>query len=281
MSTNKIALLLILAACVITFSGLTVLHSTGVYFETGSPYDGQDCGVCHHGGSSLPTLSVTTVPALGAGNMYIPNTTYTISVVCSGAYPKFGFDTEILNTNSGSAAAIDRGIFGAALAHCKIITTANQPTNVTHTTPTGTANSATFSFLWTAPDTGTAYLYVACLGSNQNGAVTGDATQILSMVLQNAFAGISAYSENRINMQVWPNPATGKVNISYTLNEEGIVWIQLYTLNGELLSELLNEKQHPGNHAAEFHLPVFVRKGVYMIKVKINNRETFQKLLVN
>src|SRR5688572_22031743 len=127
---KKMSLLLLTCIVMAAISAFTVLHPTGEAFHTGSPYDkGDDCSHCHSGGTSTPSVTITANPPFGAGNTYIAGTTYTLSVIGTGSYPKYGFGLEILNSNTTTAA--DAGTFGAVVtSNCKKVTTANKPTNI-------------------------------------------------------------------------------------------------------------------------------------------------------
>ena len=114
---KRTSLIFILTVSVlITVSAFTFfdsLHSAGIAFETGSPYDfGSTCAQpgCHSGGTTTPTVTITSNPAFGIGNTFTPGMTYTINVIGSGSYPKYGFDLEILN--SKKTTALDQGVFG-------------------------------------------------------------------------------------------------------------------------------------------------------------------------
>lgn len=111
---KKTTIIAIGAVAITALSAFTVLQSTGMSTYTGSPADAADCAGCHGGGSAAVGCTITSSPALGAGNTYQPNTTYTFTITGSG-YPKYGFDFEIINSQSTSATSVgDFGTLGAA-----------------------------------------------------------------------------------------------------------------------------------------------------------------------
>jgi hypothetical protein len=166
---------------VIVASSFVVVYSSGVSGYSGSPKDGgRTCASCHSGGSATPVASITASPAFGGtGNnlSYVPGTTYTISVTqTSSGYPDFGFDLEILNSNTTSGT--DAGSFHA-LTNCTVNSTG--PTNITHTGRIPTNTHATFT--WIAPPGGTAYLYATVNGVNGDGGTGGDRVVTSAFVL--------------------------------------------------------------------------------------------------
>lgn len=174
---------LIIGGGVIIASGFTAASSNGYAYATGSPSDGGDCSSCHSGGSATPVASITASPAFGgSGNnlTYTPGTTYTISVTQTATgYPDFGFDIEIMNSNSSSATTDAGTMTALSTTNCK--NNGTGPTNVTHKTRIATGTAATIK--WVAPSSGTAYLYASVLGVNANGGTSGDKVKDVAYIL--------------------------------------------------------------------------------------------------
>ncbi len=274
-------LLLCSAGLVILSSAFTVVvNKSGRTFATGSPFDGGTCASCHSGGSTIPTISITTNPILGVGNTYTPGGTYTVNVTVAGSYAKFGFDIEILDSNSPSTVN-DAGIIGATVSgNCQTYTFTGNPTNVTHTTPSGTAGSAVFSFLWTAPMAGDVYMYTAGIGANNNNAKTGDRVASTSLIASPGVATMEGYSADQGNFTFFPNPAESNLTISYELREGSKVSFALCNLSGQVIAELGEERTRPGQHQTHLHLPAVLAKGSYLLMMRVNGSEISRKLLV-
>jgi len=291
---KKIILPILSGAAILVLSASTVINSAGVANWSGSPVDGGTgsagtCANCHSGGSSTPTISVTASPAFGgSGNnlTYVASTTYTITVTPGGSYSRYGFNCEIINstgTTAGSSVA-DFGTFGAAIGSNTQMTSAASnspyPSCAVHTSSSSTT---AFKFKWTAPATGTGYLYADVLGVNNNGSTNGDkVSSVISYTLTKAAgSGIDNHINNNANeLSLFPNPATDNVRITYTLRERGTVSIKLYNLNGELVADLLNETQEVGIQNNDAHLPNGLAKGLYMVKLTVNGQQSTQKLMV-
>lgn len=289
---RKITLPLVAGAAVMILSASTVINQNGVANWTGSPVDGGTgaggtCLNCHNSSGTAPSLSVTTSPAFASGNQYTPSTVYTVNVTVSGSQAKYGFNCEIINSQSTSTSAV--GMFGAfgsvVTSNCKIYTAAQAtpyPPCASHTAPSGTGGTCTFSFKWTAPASGTGYLYAIGLGANNDGTDVGDhQSAVTSMTLTPATSsGIEAHEENSSALNVFPNPATDNVRLTYTLTEKSHVIAKLYTMNGELAAELLNDTQDRGMQAVDTRLPIGLAKGMYMVRLIINGKQILQKLTV-
>ena len=255
----------------LAISGFSLFHATGMLFATGSPHDGVDCNSCHSGGASAPTFSISATPAFGTGNTYSPNTSYTISVNCTGIYPKYGFDLEILDALSLGAG--DAGTFNSALMNCQIVPTSKNATNVTHLAPTGNNDSATFQFSWTSPAGGNSFLYCAVNGTNFDGTTSGDLAAITNITLSSIFSGISFNEQNKSAIQIFPNPSNGKFMVE--AKEAPIpIEMNIYNAMGENVFEnkMISEK-------SEINLSD-KPKGVYFIHLKSGNAIMNKKIVI-
>lgn len=276
---RKIILPLISGAAILFLSATTVIHSAGFANYSGSPVDGATCSACHSGGATTPTLSLTASPAFGGSGSnltYTPGTTYTISVTQGGSYAGYGFNCEIINSQATSNVSMF-GAFGSAVSsNCQIWANAT-PACASHNTP----STAPFMFAWTAPASGTGYIYADVNGVNLNSTTSGDhVSAVTTITLTATTAGIAAYKNKDFNLVVFPNPANDKLNISYTLQEKGLVSVKLYNLNGDLVADLLNETQEIGMQSTTANLPAGLAKGLYMIKLSINGEVSTEKLMV-
>jgi len=278
---KRITLFFLTAVMMLTISAFTALRlKTGMSFRTDSPYDGSNCSQCHGGGSTVPTIKVSANPAFGSGNTYVAGKTYTVSVACSGSYPKYGFDIEILN--SDSAVALDAGTFGPVVTpNCRIDVSPGKPTNVVHNAPSGTGNAALFSFTWTAPSGGTVYIYSACLGANNNGANTGDKVGTTSLILTQNTTGVLPIEQNLLSVNIFPNPAIDYTTINYILGENTDVNIELYDVSGKKTGVLLNENKNWGEYTQVINFSdMNLKPGVYLVVIKADDRSNIQRLVV-
>jgi hypothetical protein len=268
------------SALALIFS-FTPLHSDGsVTDDTGSPVDGNrfSCRGCHGGGASFTcSPSISATPAFGPGNTYTPNATYTIAIGESGA-PYFGFDLEICSKNS--TVCTDGGTFLAAGANCQIHAPLSpHTTNVTHTA--AIAGSSKASFTWKAPASGNCYVYLVELGANGNGMSSGDMVVNDSIVLSASPTGIAdAAANNPQSLNLFPNPASGQLQIAYTLSQHAVVAIHLYDLSGKFVSSLFNGEQEAGEQSYSAVLPASLDKGMYLLQLEVDGKLSVKRLVL-
>lgn len=274
---RKLVLYLFLGVLVVVSSAFSVLHTSGYALATGSPHDGTTCAQCHTSSTGSTSVTVVANPALGLGNTYLPGATYTMSAIISGSFPVYGFDLEMLNSNT--TVASNAGVCGPVVtSNCQKVVFSSNPTNYTHTAPSGSGNSATFSFQWTAPASGPVYIYCAGLGANNDGTLHGDKVATYSVMLSPS-SGIDEYEETTVNVLVSPNPAQDRIVVQYDVRERSVVQIVLCDLKGEEIGELLRAEQPCSQQKKELRLPPGLPAGAYFVKISLNGKSSYSRLI--
>jgi hypothetical protein len=72
--------------------------------------------------------------------------------------------------------------------------------------------------------------------------------------------------------KIYPNPCNPSSRISFSLSQESLVSIKLYTVNGNMVKKVVESRMLPGTHSVMLNsnLP----SGKYFTKVSINNKST-------
>ena len=85
---------------------------------------------------------------------------------------------------------------------------------------------------------------------------------------------------NEYNLeQNYPNPFNPETKINYSLPANGEVKLTVYTLQGELIKTLVNERQNAGSYSVEFDGSDLV-SGMYIYKLTVNNFVQIKKMLL-
>jgi hypothetical protein len=262
--------------CLLSTTAFIVKNSGGKAGQTGSPSEG-DCGACHSGGSSIVSgATITAIPSF-SNNTYVPGNTYTMTVAVGAlSFTNFGFACEILNS-----ANTDAGTMQNAGPGVQFLNAANGRKNATHTAPKSGSSFATFSFQWVAPSTGAVTIYAAGNCVNGNSTTTGDlpVKTSLALVSPTVATGIADNSADMTGFSFYPNPVKESVHINYFLNHSGQVLIELVGINGQLVSQLVNEKQSEGLQKMSVRISSDVTSGVYFLRTSVNNKTVNQKLI--
>ncbi len=258
---KRTVLLTVLSLIFISTTGF-VIFSSGIYNVTGSSGEGT-CANCHSGGAAATNITISAFPAFTA-NQYVPGQTYTVSITITNSNAvKFGFDAEILNAQDNNAGMITTGLSGVQL------TTASEGPriNAYHSAPKPGAGTATFQFVWVAPLSGMATLYVAvnAIGGSDFGAPAN--TTLALTAATNSIANNSEYDEIS-NLSVFPNPANDEINVHYYLDENEPIKATLQDLKGNDVFVVFEGKCMPGPQHIKTNLPAGLAKGFYILKLK-------------
>lgn len=278
---KKIYTILVIGLIAGIIMSFDILSSNGKAGKTNSPGE-TNCTTCHSGTVNSGSGNVViTAPAL-TGWAYSPGQTYQINVTVSHAsMPLFGFGFEALDASGANAGTL----IVTNTTETKILTftvAPNTRNNVVHKSDGGlSANTHTFTFDWTAPSTniGNVTFYVAGLACDNDGSTPGDYTYTSSQVV--TFA--SSINDNKIetiNLNIYPNPVCESAVVTYNIEKESNVNIELVSITGKVLPLYFNEKEISGEHTYDLLLNNTMTKGLYFLNVKINERKFTEKVLV-
>jgi hypothetical protein len=269
---KKSILFIALGAAVISASSF-VISSNGIAGQTGAPGE-NTCAGCHSGGAGTTSVSISTTPSI-TSNQYIPGQTYTVTItVANASFSKFGFGCEILNASNANAGVMANAQTG--------VTFANSGTrkNAIHNAPKTGTGSASFSFEWTAPTSGNATIYAAGNAVNGTGSTAGDRPGNTSLALTMLGVDVKENAVSGFNLNIYPNPTANQINLDYLLTKQADVKIALFDLKGSEVKVLVNEKQEPGQQNVSSEIDEDIEKGIYIIKLSIDNKSAVQKLFI-
>lgn len=189
-------------------------------------------------------------------------TTYTVNI--SG----FNYTPATLTVQVG-----DMVVIAASSSHpLNQVDLANWNAGTTNTV-SGGWGSKTSTYTFTATTVGT--IYYVC----QAHASFGMKGQI---IVNSTGIGINEASTNFLNnYNLFPNPATDHVKVSFALNETSNVNIKLFNVIGQEVKTFASDLNlNSGNHNYSFDLPVGIPAGAYFVEVSAADRRTTKKLLV-
>lgn len=134
----------------------------------------------------------------------------------------------------------------------------------------GTANA---TFTYNAVATGT--IYFVC----QNHVATFG---MKGMIIVNATSVAETAKNFLNNYNLFPNPATSNVKVSFGLNEASTVNIKLFNVAGQEVKAFVSDLNlASGNYEYNFELPPSIASGNYFIEVSSGERKSTKKLLVS
>jgi hypothetical protein len=282
---KRIVIFSLSAGAMLMITSATIRYAAGgkevTGYTTSAPDGGTGGGTCTncHSGGATPTSSLTASPAFGAGNTYKPGQVYTLSFNVKGN-TYFGFALEMIN--GAASTSIDAGTFGAAISNCQIVPKTNSyttVTTVTHTAKIPNASSATWT--WTAPASGSVYVWAAGNGVNGNGQTSGDMSAIYNLTLTPASTtGIEETTASNIGLNVFPNPVSGQLHMSYTLDKQSVVSAKLLDMSGKTVSELFEQTMEAGDHIFDAPITSGISSGIYLLSLNVNGQPSVKRIVI-
>lgn len=99
-------------------------------------------------------------------------------------------------------------------------------------------------------------------------------------IVVNSSNGFNEFSNDQIELNIYPNPSVDAVTIKYTLPVGGNVKIEMYSITGDLIAVMADEKRTSGSNQQKLVLPADVNNGVYFISVRNNGQFIARKQLI-
>jgi hypothetical protein len=267
------------------FAFMDVLSNGAPAESTGAPAE-PNCtkSGCHqdftaNSGSGTPDLTVA-----GGTSSYIPGFTYALTAsINQTGINTFGFQVVALadrdSSNVGTLVVTEGG-------RTQIISGFGSLTSrqyMTYTFP-GTAAIVSghdqWAFKWIAPssDVGPVTFYLAAIAANGDGTDMGDYCYLKKLNLVCSPAGIDEYSTETC-LSVFPNPFTDKVTVSYSVEKDCNVNLELFSIKGEKIAAWDQGKQSPGRYSKTINLETSCPAGIYILRV-LKDQESSTKRIV-
>ncbi len=289
-------------ACFIVLTSETtgVLDSSGKLGNAGGPGE-QTCSNtgCHGSGNGSGTsgglannagpgsITLTAVPAF-VGNTYVPNQVYSITVsVSETGKNKFGFSCEFLDNSGNTNPSVNNSV-GLVTITNSVTTRKGQPFGTarvyaTHQTNGGAvANSANFTFNWTAPASGTVNVYYDGAAVN-NDALANALDNVYAHNFQLAVASGTATSiiENSklSDVKIFPNPAKNILNLSYSIERDIHIDAKIVDISGKVIINAFSKNSTKGLQNETINISN-LQSGLYFLILKGEGFIVTEKIII-
>lgn len=250
--------------------------------SSGDPVNTGTCAQsgCHNGSAQTPASGDLTL-TIGTGNpttpldasfVYTPGTAYNIGFLINSFTGRYGFQMAALNGSNTQA-----GTFAVTNAATTKINTATGRNYIGHLNASSTKS---WVYKWTAPasGTGTVTFYYSYNTANDDNNPTGDVIYKGSVSIEALLSGVEDISTKVADLNIFPNPISSQFSISFDLKEADNVSAQLYSLDGKLMKELINEKMNSGNVNQQFDVNDLAA-GIYLVKLNVGGATITKKIV--
>lgn len=249
---------------------------------------GEGTSLCHGGG--IPDNAGPGTPSItfSGGSVYVPGQTYTVTITITHPLAGcFGFQIVSLDDNTnmftGSITLLDTAktrmqqpTWGSAQDRIYVMH------RIAGTTPT-TPGQGQWSYQWTAPSTNVGNIsFYSCNVAGNNNALndSGDETYWKKITISPSAVGIDHSNPQAFELSVFPNPVNESINLSYTLQEPGLIEADLLDMHGRVVQSLLKAKAESFFYNEKVRLAGDVADGVYLVRTRINGKEFLKKVCV-
>jgi hypothetical protein len=240
---------------------------------------------CHQDFAVNSGPGTSSLQITGGMTTYVPGMTYTLTAQISQTnLHRFGFQVLALadmdSSNTGTF-QLSQGSRTQIIPGNGTLASRNY---MTYTYAGTTALSPGFdqwSFQWTAPQTdkGPVTFYLATIAANDDGTDNGDYGYTTLLKLQASPAGIHELS-SALNLQVFPNPVSEHMVVSYSLKQASAVKMELYSVNGQKVEEWISGMQAAGSYTKTMELKRALPEGVYLLKLTENEQAVTKKIFI-
>ncbi|MFT5779138.1 MAG: hypothetical protein ACI837_002095 [Crocinitomicaceae bacterium] len=82
------------------------------------------------------------------------------------------------------------------------------------------------------------------------------------------------------NTEIYPNPADEIITVKYFLNADARMRIELYSMNGQLVKQIYEEDESPGEHLHTYNASD-LNGGTYLLIISANSDSFTERLIIN
>jgi len=252
-----------LTVVIIFISAAITLAHTSYTGRSGSPGRDRCAASCH--GSSGGSITIDGFP-----DEYIPGETYVITIGHSSGNSIRQFNASCrVGTGTQNAGTISAGS-GTATYNT------SGETNGVHFT---SSNQNSGSFIWTAPESGTGEvrLYVAGLQGSyggQNSTLTFISNELTTDINDRGLTDMPSLFFLDGN---YPNPFNASTTISYGLNVDSQVSIEIFDILGNRTAVLFDGVQPAGSHTITWN-SANSPSGIYYCRIQAGGQTVHSKM---
>jgi photosystem II stability/assembly factor-like uncharacterized protein len=126
-------------------------------------------------------------------------------------------------------------------------------------------------------------LAAVCFGTLRAGTAVGYRGNIMRITTNEIFESVQAQGLNESQKIIlepnYPNPFSQSTTITYNLPSAGFTTAEIFSIDGKLMTTLVNEFQITGDHTLRFEATGFA-SGAYFIRVMSNGTSVSERLTV-
>lgn len=256
--------------------------------SVGDPIDTLTCAQsgCHAGPAQAPSVGDVTInigtgtpsTPLNSSFAYTPGATYNIAFLINlfaTTNPYYGFQIAALDGTNNQA--------GNMIVTDASSTKINLDLTRQYMGHKNARSIKNWVFQWTAPTaaTGPVTFYYCFNVANADSVPPTEPEGIIyhsTITIQEGPSGINDIANKMSALTIFPNPVSNEFRISFNLKNTDKVSAKLYSLDGKLNKELVNENMNEGNFNRSFDIST-MPAGIYLLKMNIGESFVTEKIV--
>ena len=108
-----------------------------------------------------------------------------------------------------------------------------------------------------------------CSGGETNLSKVDNSSNITALSAL-AASTVETPADNKINVEAYPNPFVDNANITYSIEQDAKVKVEVYDMEGKLVTSLFEGNQNAGSYNVNFNAARFsTMSGIYIVKLSV------------
>ena len=287
---KKYLLLSFVIICILGVINTTKVNSKIIFPPYGSSGDPTTQLTCVqsgcHGGTNQTVSSQNLSLKIGTDSnslstfdntfTYSPGQTYYIKLKVLATGYAYGFQMTALTASQNMAGSFT--VVSSATTKLQL----GPPDYIGHLHANHSTNS--WIYQWTAPagDSGAVTFYYAFNAgdsTNFSNLLPDNNIYVGTTTIQKGFGvGVNEISSMVSDLEVYPNPVNGAFSLSFNLVKSGNVSASVYSVDGKLCRQLVNENMNSGAFNRNYNM-ASLPAGIYLVKLNMDGATITKKIV--
>jgi hypothetical protein len=91
--------------------------------------------------------------------------------------------------------------------------------------------------------------------------------------------GVQAFVQEDVELAVYPMPIENQATVSFKLNRESLVQMEVYSLTGQRVADIVHTQYPAGRHQVSLNADM-LNTGMYLLRMKAGEQSSTIKLIV-
>jgi len=118
------------------------------------------------------------------------------------------------------------------------------------------------------------YANSTAYGGASDGMQLGDRNWVASNS-----TSVKSFRAEALKLSIYPMPSNGQVTIRFTLDSDALVEMEIYSMTGQRVAEVMQNRYQAGSHQISWNADM-LETGMYVLRMKTGNNSSTTKMLI-